>query len=353
MARHGFEPELAPERRRRSTSCSSRCPFATTALADPDVVCDLHLGLAMGAAEGLGGIVVDEARPQRPEASAAATSAAASSQDASRALILTPVGDADGRILTRSPTRRRAVPCPKSGTRAPTRAAGMPARLVHIVREADPGLGRRRSSCSSGARGIGLHAPSRAPPDRRRNHPGTRTPGTVRRRRTSPHWSTSAVAARSGPSARGGDHRRWSSCPGKGNGAEDWSLDPRPRRPGAPRPRRRVRRPGAAPPQRRAVLPSVARTTGSAPTTGPTSASTGEVTTPGPSPTPSTSTSSDLHALLAAIGETGPVVLAAHSYSGLVATLYARTHPDDVAGLVMVDTVSEVLEQLVTPGALD
>ena len=59
MARHGFEPEL-----RRSGDAVDvvlhRCPFATTALADPDVVCNLHLGLAVGAAEGLGGIVVDE-----------------------------------------------------------------------------------------------------------------------------------------------------------------------------------------------------------------------------------------------------------------------------------------------------
>ena len=59
MARHGFEPEL----RRHGDAIDvalHRCPFATTAVAEPDVVCDLHLGLAMGAAERLGGIVVDE-----------------------------------------------------------------------------------------------------------------------------------------------------------------------------------------------------------------------------------------------------------------------------------------------------
>ena len=31
--------------------------------ADPDTVCELHLGLAQGAAEAVGGIVVDELVP--------------------------------------------------------------------------------------------------------------------------------------------------------------------------------------------------------------------------------------------------------------------------------------------------
>jgi pimeloyl-ACP methyl ester carboxylesterase len=35
----------------------------------------------------------------------------------------------------------------------------------------------------------------------------------------------------------------------------------------------------------------------------------------------------DLHALLAALGEPGPYVLAAHSYGGVIAMLYARTYP--------------------------
>jgi hypothetical protein len=36
------------------------CPFETTALADPDTVCGLHLGLAYGLADSIGGIVVDD-----------------------------------------------------------------------------------------------------------------------------------------------------------------------------------------------------------------------------------------------------------------------------------------------------
>ena len=59
MARHGFEPEL----RRRGDTIDlvlHRCPFVATAVVEPDVVCNLHLGLAVGAAERLGGLVVDE-----------------------------------------------------------------------------------------------------------------------------------------------------------------------------------------------------------------------------------------------------------------------------------------------------
>ena len=43
--------------------------------------------------------------------------------------------------------------------------------------------------------------------------------------------------------------------------------------------------------------------------------------------TPSRSVA-DLHALLEAAGQTGPFVLAAHSYGGLVARLFAHQYPD-------------------------
>ncbi len=59
MARHGFEP-VAEHHGDRVDIVLGACPFATTALADPDTVCGLHLGLAVGAAESLGGVVVDE-----------------------------------------------------------------------------------------------------------------------------------------------------------------------------------------------------------------------------------------------------------------------------------------------------
>lgn len=43
-----------------------------------------------------------------------------------------------------------------------------------------------------------------------------------------------------------------------------------------------------------------------------------------------------------------PLVVAAHSYGGLIADLLARTHPELVSGLVMVDPVSEFLPDVGT-----
>jgi pimeloyl-ACP methyl ester carboxylesterase len=51
----------------------------------------------------------------------------------------------------------------------------------------------------------------------------------------------------------------------------------------------------------------------------------------------------DLHALLEVSGETGPVVLAAHSFGGLVARSYANRYPDDVVGMVLIDSFSPEL----------
>jgi pimeloyl-ACP methyl ester carboxylesterase len=44
-----------------------------------------------------------------------------------------------------------------------------------------------------------------------------------------------------------------------------------------------------------------------------------------------------LHKLLAETGQRPPYVLVAHSYSGLFANLFARTYPEEVAGVVFVD----------------
>lgn len=49
----------------------------------------------------------------------------------------------------------------------------------------------------------------------------------------------------------------------------------------------------------------------------------------------------DLHALLAAAGEPGPYVIVAHSLGGLLARTYARTYPDEVVGLVLLDATSD------------
>lgn len=49
----------------------------------------------------------------------------------------------------------------------------------------------------------------------------------------------------------------------------------------------------------------------------------------------------DLHAALAAAGEEGPFVLVGHSMGGLYVQLFAYQHPEDIAGLVLVDPTPE------------
>jgi predicted ArsR family transcriptional regulator len=65
MARQGFSPAV----RRRADLIEITlevCPFTTAVLIDPDTVCELHLGLAQGMAEAMGGILVDELAPRDP-----------------------------------------------------------------------------------------------------------------------------------------------------------------------------------------------------------------------------------------------------------------------------------------------
>ncbi|MDQ4118556.1 MAG: alpha/beta hydrolase, partial [Actinomycetota bacterium] len=57
----------------------------------------------------------------------------------------------------------------------------------------------------------------------------------------------------------------------------------------------------------------------------------------------------DLHALLDAAGVAEPIVVVGHSAGGLAARLYASTYPDAVAGIVLVDALSEGLQDYETP----
>ncbi|MFI4965897.1 MAG: alpha/beta fold hydrolase [Caulobacterales bacterium] len=61
---------------------------------------------------------------------------------------------------------------------------------------------------------------------------------------------------------------------------------------------------------------------------------------PGPKPRDGRAIVADLAALLRALDEEGPFVLAGHSMGGLMVRLYALTHPDQVLGVVMVDAVT-------------
>lgn len=58
---------------------------------------------------------------------------------------------------------------------------------------------------------------------------------------------------------------------------------------------------------------------------------------PGPGPRDAERVVAELHALLSASREAPPFVLVGHSLGGLFARVYAGRHPDEVAGLVLVD----------------
>jgi pimeloyl-ACP methyl ester carboxylesterase len=70
---------------------------------------------------------------------------------------------------------------------------------------------------------------------------------------------------------------------------------------------------------------------------------------PVPQPTTAKDGVADLHALLSAAGEAGPYVLVGHSYGGLIVRLYASTYPKEVSGLVLIDALSEGLQDAETP----
>ncbi|MGA9278789.1 alpha/beta fold hydrolase, partial [Ilumatobacter sp.] len=70
-------------------------------------------------------------------------------------------------------------------------------------------------------------------------------------------------------------------------------------------------------------------------------------------PTSTADDAADIHALLTAADVPGPYVLVAHSLGGLMAATYARAHPDDVAGLVLIDPASQFMEPTMGASAWD
>jgi pimeloyl-ACP methyl ester carboxylesterase len=134
---------------------------------------------------------------------------------------------------------------------------------------------------------------------------------------------------------------------GMGNGAEDWSeiLDPADAAHAADYDAVAWGE-GDLRPSDAAAYPSVARFRVCAydrpdvRLTGP------DRSTPVAQPHPADQAADDLHRLLTAASEPGPYVLVPHSYGGVVATLFARTWPDEMAGLVMVDTVTPLMREV-------
>jgi pimeloyl-ACP methyl ester carboxylesterase len=68
-----------------------------------------------------------------------------------------------------------------------------------------------------------------------------------------------------------------------------------------------------------------------------------------PNPADATNAATDLHRLLTAAREPGPFVLAGHSIGGVHALTYTHLYPNDVAGMVLLDSASPHQVELVTP----
>jgi pimeloyl-ACP methyl ester carboxylesterase len=63
-----------------------------------------------------------------------------------------------------------------------------------------------------------------------------------------------------------------------------------------------------------------------------------------PQPTTAQDDVADLHAVLTAAAVAEPYVLVGHSWGGMIAATYAKTYPDDVSGLVLIDPGSQYLQ---------
>jgi pimeloyl-ACP methyl ester carboxylesterase len=141
---------------------------------------------------------------------------------------------------------------------------------------------------------------------------------------------------------------------GKGNGAADWHQVLDPADPVRNDPFDQVSAgQGNLHDSGQAVLPAIARTTRVCAYDRPDTRTTGtDRSTPRRQPHTLEADVKDLQQLLKAVRATKPYVLVAHSYGGIIGELYARTHPANVGGLVMVDGASSYIEKTVTAAKL-
>ena len=58
---------------------------------------------------------------------------------------------------------------------------------------------------------------------------------------------------------------------------------------------------------------------------------------PAPQPMSLDDRADDLRAMLSAAGLTGPLILVGHSYGGYIVRAFAKSQPERVAGIVLVD----------------
>jgi pimeloyl-ACP methyl ester carboxylesterase len=68
-----------------------------------------------------------------------------------------------------------------------------------------------------------------------------------------------------------------------------------------------------------------------------------------PQPTDAQDGVDDLHALLSAARQSGPYVVVGASWGGVIAQLFAREHPRETKGIVLVDSASAYLKDTLTP----
>jgi len=66
LTSQGFEPAVSRDERGETVVVLGNCPFAEAASVDPELICDLHLGLAEGLSSAAGGLRVASLQARDP-----------------------------------------------------------------------------------------------------------------------------------------------------------------------------------------------------------------------------------------------------------------------------------------------